>query len=360
MAGNSIGEIFRVTTWGESHGPAIGATVDGCPAGLELDADFIQKELERRRGGQSAATTQRAEPDRVEICSGVFEGYTTGTPISLLIRNVDADSTAYEEIKDLYRPGHADYTYEAKYGRRDHRGGGRASGRETAARVAAGAVAKTLLREDQIIIYGYTLQVGEIKAGKIDFDQIELNPLRCPDNHAAAEMEELVEKIRAGGDSLGGVVGVTAQGVPPGLGEPVFHKLDADLAGAVLSIGGVKGVEFGIGFDAAEMYGSQVNDPMVMKEKRVGTITNNHGGILGGISSGEDIVLRIAVKPTSSIAKTQKTVDREGREREITVKGRHDPTICPRIVPVAEAMTAIVLADHLLRNRSSRAESGEQ
>lgn len=333
-------------------------TLDGCPAGLKLDQARVQRELDRRRGGQSRATTKRAEPDSVEICSGVFEGRTTGTPISMLIRNVDVDSSSYEAIKDLYRPGHADYTYQSKYGHRDYRGGGRASGRETAARVAAGAVAKILLETEGIRIYGYTLQIGHLRAEKLDFDVIESNPLRCPDQDAASEMEALVEEIREKGDSIGGVVGVTVQCMPPGLGEPVFDKLDADLAKALLSIGGVKGVEFGMGFGVAGLKGSEVNDPLVMKGGVVGTASNNHGGILGGISSGEDILIRLAVKPTSSIALPQKTVDEAGRQREISVKGRHDPTLCPRVVPVAEAMTAIVLADHLLRHRSSRMDQG--
>lgn len=354
MPGNSFGQLFRITTWGESHGPAIGVTIDGCPAGLKLDLNFVQEQLDRRRGGQSPVATPRAEPDRVEICSGLFEGCTTGAPISMLIRNVDVDSAGYDEIKDLYRPGHADFTYDAKYGLRDHRGGGRASGRETAARVAAGAVAKTVLRAQGLNIHGYTLQIGDVEAEKVDFTLIDSNPVKCPDADAARRMEELIKKVREEGDSIGGIVGVTAQGVPPGLGEPVFDKLDADLAKALLSIGGVKGVEFGIGFKAAAMTGSQANDPLVMKEGRVGTTSNNHGGVLGGISTGEDIVIRLAVKPTSSIARPQRTVDREGREREITVRGRHDPTLCPRIVPVAEAMVALVLTDHLLRNRSSQ------
>ncbi len=355
MPGNTFGRVFRVTTWGESHGPAVGVVVDGCPAGLEISEEDIQVELDRRRPGQSAITTQRKEPDKVEILSGVFQGRTLGTPISLMVKNVDVISKSYEDIKEVYRPGHADYTYEVKYGVRDYRGGGRASARETVGRVAAAAIAKKVLGLNGIKTIGYVKQIGEIVAEEMDFDEIERNPVRCPDKHKAKEMIELIEQVRREGDSIGGVVEVVSIGVPPGLGDPVFNKIDADLAAALMSIGGVRGVEIGMGFEVGRRRGSEVNDVMYMNDKgELRFKTNNAGGILGGITNGENIVVRIAIKPTSSIPKIQQTVDRFGRPVELVVKGRHDPCLCPRAVPIAEAMVNLVLVDHLLMSRVSR------
>jgi chorismate synthase len=361
MSGNTFGTIFSITTWGESHGLAVGVVVDGCPAGLPIAAEDIQKELDRRRPGQSIATTQRKEEDRVEILSGIFDGVTTGTPISMIIWNKDASSSAYDAIRNMPRPGHADYTYQAKYGIRDHRGGGRASARETVGRVAAGAIAKKLLSRDGIEIAGYVTELGGIKAHISTSDlstlrsNAESNPIRCPDQDAAGRMLELLDKVRLEGDSLGGIVEIVAKGVPPGLGEPVFDKLDGDLAKALMSLGAVKAVEIGAGLESARMRGSQMNDPLILKDSRVDFETNNAGGILGGISTGAPIICRIAVKPTPSISRRQRTVDLlSNRPAEIEIKGRHDPAIPPRIVPVAEAMVALVLADHHMRAQSSR------
>ena len=356
MMGNTFGKAFSITTWGESHGPAVGVVIDGCPPGLELSEADIQHELDRRRPGQSEVSTPRQEEDRVEILSGVFEGKTTGTPIAMLVRNKDADSSKYDIIKNTPRPGHADYTYQMKYGIRDHRGGGRSSARETIGRVAAGAVAKKILALSGIEILAHVVELGGIKTSPVQVDDIkanmEANPIRCADPEAAKAMLERVKQVREGKDSVGGVVEILALGVPPGLGEPVFDKLDADLAGGLMGIGAVKGVEIGSGFAAANMTGSQMNDPFEMQDGRVVCSTNNAGGILGGISSGETIVCRIAVKPTPSIARAQNTVDMSDMSgTEITIEGRHDPTIPPRIVPVAEAMVALVLADHMLRSK---------
>ncbi|HWQ15416.1 MAG TPA: chorismate synthase [Roseiflexaceae bacterium] len=357
MPGNSFGQAFRLTTWGESHGPAVGCTVDGCPAGLELDEAAVQRELDRRRVGQSRVTSARQEADRVQILSGVFEGRTTGTPISMLVWNTDAKSGHYESIKDMYRPGHADYTWDAKYGFRDWRGGGRSSARETIGRVAGGAVAKLLLARHGIRVVAWTSQLGDLRAEVVDEAEIERNVMRCPDARVAELMVARVEEARRSLDSLGGVVEVRARGVPPGLGEPVFDKLQADIGKAMFSIPAIKGVEFGEGFGVAHMRGSEHNDPFVRREDgSIGTAGNHHGGILGGISTGEEIVLRIAAKPPASIARPQQTVDRAGEERTIAVHGRHDPTVLPRLVPIAEAMLALVLADHLLRQRLARAE----
>lgn len=353
-AGSTFGKSFVVTTWGESHGKAVGCVVDGCPAGLALTEDDIQHDLDRRRVGQSRITSQRKESDTVNIMSGVFEGVTTGTPISLIIYNYDADSSAYESIKRLYRPGHADYSYLVKYGIRDWRGSGRASGRETADRVAAGAIARKLLAQFGISIIGYVRQIGNIVAARTDVDEIERNLVRAPDAEAAERMIALIEAARDDEDSVGGIIEVVAHNVPPGLGEPVFDKLDADIAKAMMSIGATKGVEIGSGFASVNLRGSEHNDPFTMKNGRVGTTTNNHGGILGGISTGEDIIVRVAIKPAASIAKAQPTIDLEGNPATISVKGRHDPSICPRAVPVAEAMLALTLADHLLRQRATR------
>lgn len=359
MAGNTFGRAFQVTTWGESHGRAIGAVVDGCPPGLPMDEQTIQKDLDRRKPGQSDLTTSREETDKVEILSGVFEGKTSGTPICLLILNKGQQSHRYDHLRNLFRPGHAEATYYQKYGIYDHRGGGRSSARETAARVAAGAIAKRILREEAIEVVGYTRKVGPIEAKVFDFKEIEKNPVRCPDPVLAKEMAKLIQQVRGEGDSIGGVVEVIAKGVPPGLGEPVYDKMDADLAKALMSINAIKGVEIGAGLSAAEKRGSENNDPWIFEDGRIRTKTNHAGGIIGGITTGEDLVVRIAVKPPSTIAIPQQTVDRTGRPVTITpgdteAQKRHDPCICPRVVPVAEAMVAIVLADHLLRHRGLR------
>ena len=354
MSGSSFGKLFKITTWGESHGRGLGVVIEGCPAGLPIKESEIQLELNRRRTGQSKVTTTRKEGDQIQIMSGVFKGKTTGTPISLLVENEDVDSSKYELIKDLYRPGHADYTYDMKYGFRDYRGGGRSSARETVGRVAAGAIAKKLLARERIKIIGFTRQVGKHIAKNIDYREIENNIVRCPDNKIAEKMINTIMRARKKGDSLGGVVEVIAQGVPAGLGEPVFDRLDADLAKAVMSMPAVKGVEIGVGFQSAIMTGSECNDVFVMKNKKVMTATNNAGGILGGISNGMDIVIRLVVKPTSSINKAQDTVTQQGKKAEIRVEGRHDPCVAPRAVPIAEAMVAITLIDHLYRAKSAR------
>lgn len=346
MPGSSFGEFFRITTFGESHGPAVGVIIDGVTPGVELDLAAIQHEMDRRRPGQSKVVTQRKEPDTIEVLSGVFEGRTTGTPLAMILYNKDARSSAYEPIKDLFRPGHADYTYLKKYGLRDYRGGGRASARETAARVAAGAVAKQLLARRGVTIVAYTLRAGGVQCRTIDLDQIERNPMRAPDAAAAEEMIQRVEAARAKGDSLGGILECRVTGVSAGLGDPVFDKLDAALAGAIMSIPAIKGIEFGTGFAAADLSGSEHNDGMTPD----GYITNHAGGILGGISSGQDILFRAVIKPTSSISTPQKTVNTANEPVDIQTKGRHDPCLCPRAVPVIEAMVALVLEDHFKRH----------
>jgi len=349
MPGNTFGHSFRVTTWGESHGPAIGVVVDGCPPRLPLDAGFIQAALERRRPGKGGvAETTRKEPDKVEILSGVFEGLTTGTPISLVIYNKDARSSSYDELKDIFRPGHGDMTYWAKYGIRDHRGGGRASGRETAARVAAGAVAQLVLNTVGIEVIAHTVCLGGIWAKNRELSVIENNRLFCADAEAALQMEELIASVRAQGDSLGGIVEVLARNVPPGLGEPVFDKLDADLAKSLMSIGAVKAVEIGAGMQAAFLRGSENNDPIGPG----GFLSNSAGGILAGISNGEEIVCRVAVKPIPSISQVQQTINKAGEPVTIRIGGRHDASAIPRIVPVCQAMVRLVLADHLLRQKA--------
>jgi chorismate synthase len=356
MPGNSFGQIFRLTTFGESHGPAVGCIVDGCPSGLELSEAVVQRDLDRRRVGQSRVTSARQEADQVQILSGVFEGRTTGTPIAMVVFNTDAKSSHYDNIKHLYRPGHADYTWDAKYGFRDWRGGGRSSARETIGRVAAGAVARQLLAQHGISVIAWTAQLEELRARVVDEAEIERNVMRCPDAEVAALMVERVDQARRSLDSLGGVVEVRARGVPPGLGEPVFDKLQADIGKAMFSIPAIKGLEFGEGFGVAQMRGSAHNDPFIRREDgSIGTASNHHGGILGGISTGEEIVLRLAAKPPASIARSQQTVDQQGTPSEIEIHGRHDPTVLPRLVPIAEAMLALVLADHLLRQRSARA-----
>jgi len=350
MAGNTFGTLFRVTTWGESHGRAVGAVIDGCPPGIELTEQIIQKELDKRRPGKGKGESPRKEPDIVEIMSGTFKPddgnceLTTGTPISLVIMNRDAHSKSYDHLKDVFRPGHGDMTYQAKYGIRDHRGGGRASARETAARVAAGAVASQLLKAYDIEVTGYTVALGGVHAAGRDLRAIDQNAFFCPDSAAAKQMEERINEVRKRGDSLGGIVEILAA-CPPGLGEPVFDKLDGELARALMSIGAVKGVEIGAGFRAAEMLGSENNDAI----SPTGFCGNNAGGILAGISNGEHLVMRVAVKPIPSIHIEQQTVNLRNETVSIKVGGRHDISAIPRIVPVCEAMVRLTLADHLLR-----------
>ena len=359
MAGNTFGEAFRVTTWGESHGTAIGAVIDGCPPGLVIDQADIEYEMARRRPGQGGASSPRKEPDKVEILSGIFTPHgeempkTTGTPISLAIYNKDAHSKSYDTLRDIFRPGHGDRTYHAKYGIRDHRGGGRASARETAARVAAGAIAKQLLKRHGIEVVAYTSALGGIRIQSCDLAKIHENSYFCPDPVAAKRMEERVQEVRSQGDTLGGIVEIRAT-CPAGLGEPVFDKLDAGLAHALMSIGAVKGVEIGAGFAAAEMLGSRNNDAI----GQAGFLGNNAGGILAGISNGEDIVIRVAVKPIPSISKEQKTVNLANEEVSIRVGGRHDISAIPRIIPVCEAMVRLTLADFLLRDRAGKERTG--
>lgn len=338
---NTLGDIVRLTTFGESHGPMIGAVLDGVHPGLSLTEEDIQHDLDRRRPGQSAVATARKESDTVQIVSGVFEGKTTGAPIGLLIKNADSRSSHYEAIRDLFRPGHADYTFWQKYGIRDYRGGGRSSGRETATRVAGGAVARKILADRGVTIQAYTLQVGDITAADICHTEIEKNPVRCPDKTAAQQMEALILKAREDGDSIGGIVEVEATGVPAGLGDPVFSKLDARLGSALFSLGAVKGVEFGCGFACARLHGSENNDPIRDGE----FLSNNAGGILGGISSGQPLVARVAIKPTPSVSAEQHTMDIHDTNQIISIGGRHDPCIVPRIVPVVEAMVALTLLD---------------
>ena len=353
MSGNTFGEIFRVTTFGESHGEALGCIIDGCPAGLTLDLDFIQKEMDRRKPGKkgNAAVTARNENDIAHILSGTFEGKTTGTPIAINIINANQHSSDYNNIKDKFRPGHADYTFYNKYGLRDYRGGGRSSGRETCARVAAGAIAKLLLKENGIKITAYTKSIGSITAKETDLSFIEQNPLRTADKQAFTEMQQLVEQVQKEGDSIGGVIECVITGCKPGLGEPVFDKADALLAQAMLSIGAIKGIEFGIGFEAAKYRGSQNNDSM---RQGPSFTSNNAGGILGGITRGDDIIFRIAVKPVPSIYLKQQTIDTDLNECDIEIQGRHDVCLCPRIVPVVESMAAITIADLILRNNNSK------
>jgi chorismate synthase len=360
MPGNSFGERFRVTTAGVSHGPGYLCIIDGCPPGLPLSADDLLPDLRRRRPGQSKIVSQREEEDVPEIWSGVFEGQTDGTPIGFLFRNADQRSADYGDIKDKYRPGHADFTFDAKFGRRDHRGGGRSSARETVCRVAAGAVAKKLLAQLGVRVLGYVTRIGSVVADVPDptavtLEQVEATPVRCPDPAAAAKMIALIEAVRKDQDSVGGVCELAAVGVPAGWGEPVFDKLKADLAKAVLSLPAVTAFEYGAGFAVAGMRGSEHNDIFVRKEerpRRIGTATNRHGGMLGGISSGEPIVCRVAVKPTSSLPRPQPTVTRDAEPTEIAVRGRHDPCLLPRFVVMGEAMAALVLADHWLRWRA--------
>jgi len=349
MSGNSIGRLFTVTSFGESHGPAIGCIVDGCPPGLELGEADLQKDLERRRPGQSRFTTQRREQDQVSILSGVFEGVTTGTPIGLLIENTDQRSRDYGKIKDQFRPAHADFTYHHKFGVRDYRGGGRSSARETAMRVAAGAIAKKFLaRAEGVSIRGYLDQLGPIRAEQIDLDEVERNPFFCPDASKIPQLEEFMTALSKEGNSIGARINVVASGVPVGLGEPVFDRLDADLAGALMSINAVKGVEIGAGFRCVEQKGTEHRDEITPE----GFLSNNAGGILGGISSGQDILASIALKPTSSLRIPGRSIDVDGNAIEVVTTGRHDPCVGIRATPIAEAMVAIVLMDHYLRHRA--------
>lgn len=359
MAANTFGERFRVTTAGVSHGQGYLCIIDGCPAGLPLSVEDLLPDLARRRPGQSKLTTQRDEADLPEIWSGVFDGKTDGTPIGIIFRNQDQRSGDYSENIEKYRPGHADFTFDAKFGFRDYRGGGRSSARETICRVAAGAIAKKLLARIGVKVLGYTKQIGSISA-KIDdptqvtFEQIEATPVRCPDPEAAQKMIDLIDSVRKDRNSIGGICEIVATGVPAGWGEPVFDKLKADLAKALLSLPAVTGFEYGDGFAVATKLGSENNDPFIPKGDRIGTESNHHGGMLGGISSGEPIILRVAIKPTSSIPRPQKTVTREGQPTELLTKGRHDPCLLPRFIPMGEAMVALTLIDHSLRHHQSR------
>jgi chorismate synthase len=356
--GNSFGRIFRISTFGESHGKAIGVIVDGCPAGLSIDEGFIQAELQRRKPGQSKITTQRKEEDQVEILSGVFEGKSTGTPISMLIRNQDQKSKDYSHIAESFRPSHADYTYQAKYGLRDYRGGGRSSARETAARVAAGAIAKLLLLHYNVKVTAYVSQAGEVSLDKsyqeLDLEAVDSNIVRCPDAEVAEKMISHIDEIRKDRDTVGGIVTCVVKNTPVGLGEPVFDRLHANLGKAMLSINAVKGFEYGSGFEGIKMRGSQHNDPFYQEGEKVKTKTNHSGGIQGGISNGEDIYFRVAFKPVATIMQDQDSVNQAGESVTVSGKGRHDPCVVPRAVPIVEAMTALVLADHLLLNKLSK------
>ena len=359
MAGNTFGNIFILSTFGESHGAAIGGIIDGCPSGLIIDFEFIQHELNRRKPGQSKIVTQRKEGDEVEFLSGIFQGKTTGTPIGFVIRNENQKTADYNHLVAAYRPSHADYTYDQKYGHRDYRGGGRSSARETATRVVAGAIAKLILKHHGISVWAYVSQVGEIKLNKhyseVNPSIIEQNPVRCPDEQTAQLMIDEIEKVRTEGDSIGGIITGIAQGVPAGLGEPVFDKLHADLGKAMLGINAVKGFEYGSGFDGTKMRGSVHNDIFLKNDnKGISTLTNKSGGIQGGISNGEDIYFNVAFKPVATIMQNQQSVDSEGNKIELLGKGRHDACVLPRAVPIVEAMTALVLVDHLLRNKTTK------
>lgn len=352
MSGNTFGKLFTVTTFGESHGPALGAIVDGCPPGLVLTEDDVQRDVERRRSGTSKYTSQRREPDRVKILSGVFEGVTTGAPIGLLVENQDQRSYDYEKIKDRFRPGHADYTYQHKYGLRDYRGGGRSSARETVMRVAAGAIARKYLAQRGITVYGYLAQMGDVVLQLADRTAIDTNPFFCAEPDRVPELEAMIDALRRDGDSIGARVNVVAQGVPPGLGEPVFDRLDADIAHAMMGINAVKGVEVGAGFASVAQRGSEHRDELTPE----GFLSNHAGGTLGGISSGQDVLVSVAIKPTSSIVRPGRTIDVAGRPVEVVTTGRHDPCVGLRAVPIVEAMLALVLMDHFLRHRAQNAD----
>ena len=357
MAGNSFGQLFRITTFGESHGGAVGVVVDGCPPGIEISEEEVQIELDRRKPGQSKITTPRKEADKIKMLSGIFEGKTTGTPILLIAYNQEFESDDYQELKEVYRPSHADFTYEAKYGFRDWRGSGRASARETLARVAAGVIAKKYLKQKLgIEILSYVQQVGDIETD-IDFnsvtmEEIESNIIRCPDSDVAGKMIALIETVKGEGDSIGGVIFGVIKNVPVGLGEPVFDKINADLGKAMLSINAVKGFEIGSGFEGTKLRGSQHNDSFYIKDNKIKTKTNYAGGVIGGISSGETIYFRVAFKPVSTIKKEQNTVSRAKKEVKLSAAGRHDPCVLPRAVPIVDAMAALVVMDHYLRNKA--------
>ncbi len=359
MSGSTFGNIFKITTWGESHGKGLGVVIDGCPAGIPLCEEDIQRDMDRRKPGQSRFTTQRSEADKIEIMSGVFEGKTTGTPISLMVLNTDQRSRDYSAICDIYRPGHADYGFETKYGFRDYRGGGRSSARETLARVAAGAVARKILTQLGICVDAYTVSVNDIMIDRNNFDLNERfnNPVVMPDKNAAERAAELLDKAIKSLDSVGGVIECKVTGLPAGIGEPVFDKLDASLGRAIFSIGAVKGVEFGVGFEAAKLFGSQNNDPFFSENGEIKKRTNNSGGVLGGISDGSELILKAAFKPTPSISQPQYTVNNKNENTQIEIKGRHDPIVVPRAVIVVEAMTAITLVDLLLMNMSAKIEN---
>ncbi len=358
MAGNSTGNIFKLTTFGESHGEAIGGVIDGCPAGLEIDIEFIQNELAKRKPGQSKITTQRKEADLVEILSGIFEGNTTGSPIGFVIKNTNQKSADYSHIQDKFRPSHADYTYETKYGIRDYRGGGRSSARETACRVVGGAIAKQILAHYKINVNAYVSQVGEIKVIKhyteLDLSTTFNTPVRCPDENLTEMMFNYIDKTRKEGDTIGGTVSCVITGTPVGLGEPVFDRLEADLAKSMLSINATKGFEIGSGFNGVTLKGSEHNDEFYIDNNNVKTKTNNSGGVQGGISNGEDIFFNVAFKPVATIMQKQKTVNNKLEEVDIDGKGRHDPCVLPRAVPIVESMAAMVIVDHLLRNRTTQ------
>ena len=356
--GNNYGTVFKISTFGESHGPAIGVVIDGCPAGLAIDESFIQFELSRRKPGQSKITTQRKEDDTFKILSGVFEGKSTGTPIAIVIENQDQRSKDYSHIENTFRPSHADYTYQEKYGIRDHRGGGRSSARETAARVAAGAIAKLLLKKHAVEINAYVSQVGELKApsyNSLDLSKTEDNIVRCPDPATAEKMIALIDQVRLDRDTIGGIVTCVIKNTPVGLGEPVFDKLHAELGKAMLSINAVKGFEYGSGFEGVQLRGSQHNDEFVNEGGKIKTKTNHSGGVQGGISNGEDIYFNVAFKPVATIMQDQQTVDKDGNEVMVSGKGRHDPCVVPRAVPIVEAMAALVIVDFLLRHTVSKA-----
>ncbi len=361
MPGNTFGQIFKITSFGESHGLAIGVVVDGLPAGLPIDIDFIQKQMDRRRPGQSSIVTQRKESDIAEIMSGLFEGKTTGTPLFMLIRNKDAKSKDYSHIAKKFRPSHADFTYQEKYGNRDYRGGGRSSARETAARVAAGAIAMQLLKSIGISIHSYVHSVGSISVledyNNLDMKTIDDNPVRCADPQKATEMETLIKEIKSQGDTIGGSIKCIIKGCPVGLGEPVFDKLHADLGKAILSINACKGFEYGSGFEGTKMKGSEHNDVFTNEDGKVSTTTNNSGGIQGGISNGMDIYFKAAFKPVATIIPSQDSIDMAGEPTKVAGKGRHDPCVLPRAVPIVDAMAALVLADHLLRNNTAQFNS---
>ena len=353
---NSFGTIFRLTSFGESHGKGVGGVIDGMPAGVEIDMDFIQKELNRRRPGQSSIVTPRKEGDKVEFLSGIFNGYSTGTPIGFVVYNENQHSSDYDNLREAYRPSHADYTYQQKYGYRDHRGGGRSSARETIARCVAGALAKLALRKLSVDIRAFTSQVGPIKLPKdythYDLNKIESNIVRCPDADTAEKMIELIADVKSEGDTIGGVITCVIKNVPVGLGDPVFNKLHADLGNAMLSINAVKGFEYGMGFDGVQYRGSEMNDVFIKKDGKVSTMTNHSGGIQGGISNGEDIYFRVAFKPIATILRDIRTLDYAGNEINLKAKGRHDPCVLPRAVPIVESMVAMVILDHYLLNKT--------